>query len=447
MLAYSRPIGLLVAASIPLHAGIFFVVNGANRRDQRRTMEAAAELESHMVETVSAISTLRGLGLEMVASKGAEHRLVRLLRPVYSVGRNAILSGAGSEAISRLATVALLWAGAALVLRQQLTAGQLMSLYALNAHLGVPIIALIGANRQIQDALIAVDRLFDVLDLEQEADSSVTIVPPVNQDGIHFDDVWFRFGSAPPLFRGLCLTIDAGTRTAIVGESGSGKSTLAALMQRQRQPEAGRVRFGALDIRHIPRQQLMRTIGTVQQEPVLFTGTLLENLVGWDADPDVDRLLELLSELGLDELVASLPEGLAAPVGERGYALSGGQRQRVAIARAVYRQPKILVLDEATSALDPAADALVQAMMDRLLRSGMTVVTITHRLDTARRADRILVLERGSLAEEGSHEELLGHRGPYSAMWSSYSEAAVPIPPRKRKNSSYVEIPAPPAVD
>lgn len=428
MLVYSWQIGLLVAASIPLHAAIFLVVNSANRRDQRRTMEAAAELESHLVETVGAISTLRGLGLETVAATGAERRLVRLLKPVYSVGRNAILSGAGSEAISRLATVALLWAGAALVLREQLSAGQLMSLYALNAQLGVPIIGLIDANRQIQDALIAVDRLFDVLDLEQEPESAAAILPPPHPDGIHFDDVWFRFGSGTPLFRGLSLTIIGGQRTAIVGASGSGKSTLAALMQRQRQPEAGRVRFGALDIRHIPRRELTRTIGTVQQEPVLFTGTLLENLVGWDPDPDVDRLLELLERLGLDELVRALPDGLASPVGERGYTFSGGQRQRVAIARAVYRKPKILVLDEATSALDPAAEVLVQSLLDELLTQGTTVVTITHRLEAARRCDHILVLEHGNLAEEGSHEELLGRGGAYSAMWAS--QAAIPMTSR-----------------
>lgn len=443
MLLYSWQVGLLVMASIPLHGCILFVLNGANRRDQRRTMEAAADLEAHLVESVGAISTIRGLGLEAMAAAGAEHRLVRLLRPVYSAGRNAVLSGAGSEAISRITTVVLLWVGATLVLRQQLTAGQVMSLYALNSHIGVPVIGLIGANRQIQDALIAVERLFDVFDLEHEAESTTVIVPSPHHDGIHFEDVWFRFGSAPPLFRGISITVEGGRRTAIVGESGSGKSTLAALMQRQRLPDSGRVRIGGLDIRHIPRQQLLRAITSVPQEPVLFSGTLLENLVGWDPKADVDRLLTLLTALGLDELVCALPDGLASIVGERGHTLSGGQRQRVAIARAVYRQPRILILDEATSALDPAAEALVQALLDDLLATGTTVVTITHRLDAARRADRILVLEHGALAEAGAHDELLDRGGAYSAMWASYTAAPSPVASARR--ARHDRAPQPPA--
>ena len=419
MFLYSWPIGLLVAASIPLHSGIYLIVNRANGRDQRRTMEAAAELESHLVESVSAMSTLRSLGLEPMASAGAERRLVQLMKPVYSVGRNAIWSGAASEGTYRLATVALLWVGAILVLRQELTPGQLMSLYALNGHLSAPILGLIGANRQVQDALVAVDRLFDVLDLEQEVEQAALVSRAGRTDGLRLEDVVFRFGSGPPLFNGLSLSIDGGARTAIVGASGSGKSTLAGLMQRQHRPESGRCCLGAVDLRHIPRAHLVRAIAIVAQEPVLFTGTLLENLVGWDSNPDGNRLHELLEALALDEMIRGLPAGLATPVGERGLTLSGGQRQRVAIVRAVYRRPRILILDEATSALDPAAETRVQSLLESLQAGGTTIITITHRLAMAEKADRVLVLDRGRLAEAGNHDELLREAGLYHRIWNS----------------------------
>lgn len=417
MLVYSWRLALLVGLSVPLYIVIYAASNRLNRRNQRRTMEAAADFEAHVVETVGAVRTIRALGLERHSALQAERRLVRLLRPIYAVGRTAVLSGSVGEFVTRISTIALLWFGTRLVLQDSLTAGELMSFYTLNGHLTMPVLAVIAANRQVQDALIAAERLFDILDLEREVDTGVVTLGRGSLGDIRFKDVHFRYGSRPPLFRGLDLSIPQGCITAVVGESGSGKSTLAALLQRIHLPESGRILFGEVDIRYIRRESLQQRVAVVPQEVVLFSGTLLDNLLPGETHPDLRRLQEVLGRVGLRDLEENLPGGLFTPVGERGYALSGGQRQRVAIARALYRNPEILVLDEATSGLDAESEALVHETMRRLAAEGGTVVLITHRLTSARTAEHILVIARGSLVEEGSHQTLLAHDGLYRRLW------------------------------
>lgn len=417
MLVYSWRLALLVGLSVPLYITIYAVSNRLNRRDQRRTMEAASDFEAHVVETVGAARTVRSLGIERHAALQAERRLVRLLRPIYAVGRTAVASGSTAEFVTRLSTIALLWLGTRLVLQNSLTAGELMSFYTLNGHLTMPVLAVIAANREVQDALIAADRLFDILDLEREVDTGVLTLGRERLGDIHFKDVHFRYGSRPPLFRGLDLSIPQGCITAVVGESGSGKSTLAALLQRIHLPESGRILFGNVDIRYIRRESLLQRVAVVPQEVVLFSGTLLDNLLPGETHPDLHRLQEVLDWIGLNDLEANLPGGLFTPVGERGYALSGGQRQRVAIARALYRNPEVLVLDEATSGLDAESESLVQETMRRLAAAGGTIVLITHRLTSAMAADHILVIANGNLVETGSHQALLARDGLYRRLW------------------------------
>ena len=417
MATYSWRLAAVVGASIPIYVAIYWVSNRLHRQEQRRVMEAAADLEAHLVESVGAAALLRRLRLEQQSVEKAEIHLVRLLRPIYAVGRTALASGGAAELVSRLGTVALLWFGTVLVLREELTAGELMSFYALNGHLTVPVLGLIAANRQVQDALVAADRLFEIIDLEREQDGGVVGFPAPGFGALRFRGVHFRYGSRPPLFRGLDLAIREGAITAIVGESGSGKSTLAALAQRLYQPHGGRILFGEVDIRYIRRDSLLDAVCVVPQDTVLLSGSLLENLIPGVPEPEISRLAVILAQLGLEEFVDALPEGLGTQVGERGLALSGGQRQRIAIARAIYRRPRVLILDEATSGLDAAAEARVFQVLRELQRDGTTVVLITHRLTSALHANRVLVLHEGALAEEGTHRELLRSAGAYMRLW------------------------------
>jgi ATP-binding cassette, subfamily C, bacteriocin exporter len=443
MLTYSRELTTLVSASVPLYLLIYWAANRANRVDQKGAMEAAADLEAHVVEAVGAAATIRGLQLEEHSAFGAETRLVRLLRPVYGVGRTATLSGGMAEMVSRAATIALLWFGAVLVLEQSLTPGELMSFYALNGHLMAPILALIASNRQVQDALIAADRLFEIMDLERECDSGTAELVHRRFDRVQLRGVHFRYGSRPPLFSGLDVSLRQRELTAIIGESGSGKSTVAALVQRLHDPQQGSVLYGDLDVRHIRRESLRAAVAVVPQEAVLFTGSLLDNLAPGEDDPDLERLVGILTSVGLRELIDTLPAGLETQLGERGVATSGGQRQRIAIARALYRRPRVLVLDEATSGLDTGTEALVYRTLRRLQVEGVMVVVITHRLTTAMTADRILVLAKGKFLEDGTHAELMARRGEYYRLWQHQTGAVAPGRSARDGLTSEKTLPAP----
>jgi ATP-binding cassette subfamily B protein len=417
MTAYSARLALLVAATLPLYAALLWLANRVNRRNERALMERAADLESQLVASLGAVRTLKRFSLEAHSELRTETRLVRLLRPVYLAGTSAILIGSACEAVARAALVLVLWSGSALVLRAGLTTGQLMSFYALVGYLTGPMTRLVRANQGVQDALIAADRLFEILDLEREPEGGPIPLARERIGDIRFESVRFRYGAGRPTFDGLDLCLPHGRITAIVGESGSGKTTLALLLQGLYPIESGTIRIGGHDLRSLSVESLRRCIGVVPQEVHLFAGDVLENVVLDDPEPDLPRVLRICDELGITEFVEQLPGGFRGQLGERGAVLSGGQRQRLAIARALYREPEILILDEATSSLDPLSERFVRRAVRRLREEGRTVVQIAHRLTAVVAADRILVLERGKLAEEGSHAELLRRDGVYARLW------------------------------
>jgi ATP-binding cassette subfamily B protein len=216
------------------------------------------------------------------------------------------------------------------------------------------------------------------------------------------------------------MKIEKGKITAIVGESGSGKSTLMALLQNIYPLREGSIQIGSLDIRYIEHESLRRLVSVVPQQIDLFAGTVMENIAVGEFEPDMQRVLAISVQLGILPFIEKLPEGFNTLLGEHGVNLSGGQRQRIAIARALYRDPEILILDEATSSLDAVSDQFVQDAMQRLRDEGKTIIVIAHRLSTVVNADKIVVLQEGAMAEEGTHEELLENKSLYSRLWQSH---------------------------
>lgn len=420
MFLYQWKLALLVLTIIPVYMLLYMASNRFNKKWQRKLMEHNAELGSQLVESLNTISTIKRFGLEEHANMKTESRFIRLLQTIYRSGIFNIYSGSVASFATSLLVIILLWTGAYMVVNRSLSAGELLSFYALIGYFTGPAMSIIGANKSMQDALIAADRLFEIMDLEQEDSTNKIKLAPGATGDIAFHDVGFRYGTRAEVFRQFNLNIPAGRITAIVGESGSGKSTLMSLLQNIYPLRSGHISIGGKDIKYLDIESLRQRVSVVPQQVDLFAGTVLENIAVGDIEPDMQRVLNIATELGIVEFIEQLPSGFNTWLGEHGATLSGGQRQRLAIARALYRQPDILIMDEATSSLDPIADQLVQGTLQRWRKAGKTIIIIAHRLSTIIKADKIVVLKNGLLHEEGSHEELLANKAMYAQLWEQH---------------------------
>ncbi len=325
------------------------------------------------------------------------------------------------------AIVLVLWEGGRLVLSGVLTPGTLVAFLLYAVTISGAITSLAGFYGNLQEAAGAAQRIFELIDREPELRSPqhpTAMRRPV-RGVVCFERVTFRYGpELPLLLRGVDLELREGETVALVGSSGAGKSTLAALLPRFFDVEAGRVTVDGIDVRTLALEELRGAIGMVPQEPMLFAGTVRENLLYGNASATEDELKEAARAAHADIFVHTFPDGLDQVVGERGVTLSAGQRQRLAIARVMLERPPILILDEASSSLDAESERLVQDALERLMK-GRTTLVIAHRLSTVIRSDRILVLDEGVICDEGSHSELLDRSEVYQRLYRRQFEDAV----------------------
>ncbi len=408
---------LLAGLAIPVYGGIYIVYDMLNKSILRRTMEKAADLESQLVDTVRAQRTVRAFNLQDYAYNNAESGFIDLIRMNFRGGLISIRVSEAGDFFSGLITILLLWIGSLRVLQNMLSPGELMSFYAMLGYMMGPVRSLTGMNRTIRDATIAADRLFQILDLAGEKNQKTGIgIKKITHD-IQFQNVEFRYGSRPLLFKGLDFSIPRSAMTGIVGKSGCGKSSIASLLMGIYPPRKGRILVNNCDINQFNKIQLRQVLALVPQQPELLSGTILDNISPGEKDPDTDRIMQIAEQTGLTGFLNDLPGGIYTDVGEQGFTLSGGERQRIAMARALYRRPEILVLDEFTSALDAEAEQemikLVLAMKDQ----GITLVVISHKLQIVRQADHIILISDGKVSESGHHDELYGSGGQYRQCW------------------------------
>lgn len=416
MFAFYWKLALIILCVIPLYYVIYLISNKINKKTQRKVMENAADLEAQLVESLNAAGTIKRFSLEGMANLKTETRFIGLLESVYKSGLNSIFSSASSNFVSQLITVIVLWVGTGYVLKAHITAGELLSFYAIIGYFTGPVSGIINYNKTLQDARIAADRLFEIFDLDSEEDrGKIDLIPALVND-IFFENVQFRYGTRVTVFESLSLQIKKGSFTAIVGESGSGKTTLISLLHKLYPINGGYIRIGNNSITNFTNKSLRKIISCVPQDIDLFTGSIAENIAPAELEPDMARIMHICNILGMSGFIDSLPAGFNTMLGEHGVNLSGGQKQRIAIARAVYLEPEILVLDEATSSLDPLSESFIQEALLEFVKSGRTLIVIAHRLSTISKADKILVLHKGKVAEAGSYTELIETKGLFMQM-------------------------------
>lgn len=427
MLLYSVPLTFWALAVVPLFLGVTAVSAPVIQRQLRDQAEANSRVQSHLVETLGGMETVKGQGMEM----HSRWRWQQLYSTQILAGfRNTVTStaaGSASRFLEQLSGLLVLWVGATLVLKGEMTLGQLIAFRILAGYVTSPLLRLATLWQSFQETSLSLERLADIVDHPEEIEIAGEQLPPLPpvQGHIAYQGVSFRFAQQGPLqLANVNLEIPAGSFVGIVGSSGSGKSTLLKLLTRLYDPNEGVIRLDGHDISKVDLYSLRAQIGVVPQDSLLFDGSIMANLALARPDAGFEEIVQAAQVACAHAFIQTLPAGYSSSVGERGAALSGGQRQRIAIARMVLKRPRLLILDEATSALDVDTERQLTANLMETYR-GSTVLFITHRLGALRHADRILVMDQGALVEQGSHDTLMALQGRYATLLAQ-QEAALP---------------------
>jgi len=414
MFCYSKTLSLVVLGTLPFFVMLSLTAMPVYKRRLNHQFACGSASQSFLVEYITGVNTVKSLAIEPQMNHKWENLLSQYVKATFATMTLANVAGNTGQFILKASNLAILWFGAHQVMAGDLTVGQLIAFQMLAGKVLDPILRLVNAWQDYQQAKLSVDRLGDIFNYPAEPASSASqIQPPPVKGRIVLENVVFRYRSdGPPIINEISIDIKAGTTIGIVGRSGSGKSTLTKLIQRMYIAERGRIMVDDFDIAQMEPAWLRQQIGVVLQENYLFNGSVRENIVIAMPGVTMERAIWAAKLAGAHEFIMELPEGYETPVGERGAALSGGQRQRIAIARALLTDPQILIFDEATSALDYQSERIIQENLKEICK-GRTVLIIAHRLSTVREADVIIAMEKGQIMEAGNHRQLLQRQGIY----------------------------------
>jgi ATP-binding cassette, subfamily C, bacteriocin exporter len=424
MLLTDWRLAIMCLAFAPLIVGTVLLIRKPLAKRQRDLMERSAQLESQLVEDLSGIETIKASGMADRRLLMTESKLVGIAKTILSSGNFGVVLQLSTFLLIGGATLGVLGYGGFRVIDGHLTIGKLMFFYSLTHYLYDPLQRLANVGASLQDAAIAMDRLWEILCLEleepkQEGKRKAKI--KTIQSGLRLTNVSFQYGYREEVLKSINLDIPAGKVVALVGESGSGKSTVCKLLAGFYEPTKGTITIDSCNLKDLSVAPWRRRIGYVPQDPHVFSGTIVENIAFGRPRAPMSKIERAAKLAGLTDFIEKLPERYNTMVGERGLNMSGGQRQRLAIARAVLANPQLFIFDEATSHLDTKTERAMQAMLREVMR-GRTALIVAHRLSTVRDADIICVLKDGRVAEQGNHCELMMRRGLYWALWCAQTE-------------------------
>ena len=381
--------------------------------------EDMGEINAQAEDTLSAIRMVQSFGNEAVEAQKFHVRNEKFLESRKRGYKGEALCYGGMDAFSSLIPIAVVVVGGLSILQGSLALSELVVFLLYVSYFTQPIQSLVNTSRLIQEGRTGFARYMEILETQPEVADlpGAQELPPVKGD-IRFSHVTFRYGEGDAVFRDLNLTIRAGEYVALVGASGVGKTTLCSLIPRFYDVEAGKITVDGVPIRQATLRSLRGSVGLVQQDVALFTGSVTENIAYGRPGATFQQVREAARKAGAEEFIQKLPQGYDTDIGPRGVKLSGGQRQRLSIARAFLKDPPILILDEATSALDSQSELVVQRSLEDLARHRTTLV-IAHRLSTIQGAQRIVVLDENGVCEEGTHHSLMAQGGVYAKLYAA----------------------------
>jgi ABC-type multidrug transport system fused ATPase/permease subunit len=418
ILTYIHPTMTLISLTLmPIYILALRAMGPRIRHSSQEVQQRLEVLAGELHEKVAGVAIVKGFARESAETKRFAAHSNKLLRRILHSVRFTATNEVAVGFVVHTAPVLVVWYGVHQILNDRLTVGALTQFLLYLGMFYSPLQRLSDLSVVLSNALAAIDRIFEYFDTQPHVAENPKATRLVECQGrIDFEHVYFGYDGNTGILKDVTLTIMPGQSVAFVGPSGAGKSTMASLVPRFYDPTAGCIRLDGHDIRELALDSLRANIGIVNQETILFSGTVLENLLLAAPNATQEQILAALEAANALEFVQKLPDGLATEVGERGAVLSGGQKQRLAIARAFLKDPKILILDEATSALDSQSERRIQAATARLLKNRTSIV-IAHRLSTVLRADQIVVLQDGHIADIGRHHELLARGGLYAQLY------------------------------
>lgn len=403
---------------VALYGIIVFAFNKPVKKINEKQMEDNSQVTSYLVETLNGIETVKAFHAEDKAQAKTDKLFVKLLKSVFKGGMITNAQQTLTGAISTIGGTVILWVGVVSVLNGNMTLGSLLTFNALLAYFLDPVKNLINLQPTMQTAIVAAERLSEILDLELEktADEHRKLSPQSLNYPIKIENLDFRYGTRKLVLENINMNIGAGEKIALVGESGSGKTTLSKLLMNFYPWEKGEIFIGDYNLKDINLESLRNRIAYISQDIFLFSGTIRENLELGNEDATLEDIIEACRLSKADEFINKLPLRYETMLEENGANLSGGQKQRLAIARALLKKPDILIMDEATSNLDSITEKAIEKTINNLSKN-ITTIIIAHRLSTIMRCDKIFVMEQGKFIEQGTHQELIEQKGRYYNLW------------------------------